>query len=373
MAFSLGTARAVAGQIKYGVYDLVAHPTGGVDQIPVVIAQGEARGPVFWLTAGIHGPEHAGLHVIHELVNRKLVKSLRGTLVAIPALNPAGLRTMKREAYYHHGDPNRLFPEAKPLPESDPDVDPPSPLELAYTRLFEEIKGTADFMIDLHNAWTNSLSLIFRDRVYYRNDGTAEQNRAAKGAAEKLDARMTEMCAAYGHTIANEMPSAGYFHDKLQRSTTAAAVNVAGIPALTMELGTGHSPDPAIIAASVVGLRNVLRWAGMLGGSPEPITGIKLVDLGFPCHRRSTPRVTAPCIVRHLLEAGDRVNKGDPVAELRDIWGRPTAEKVLYSDYDGFILGRTHGIVYYPGTEIYGMCVRDELSTVQPYPKAFFN
>ena len=47
---------------------------------------------------------------------------------------------MKREAYYHHGDPNRLFPDGKPGRAFDPDVEPPSILEQAYTRLFEEVR-----------------------------------------------------------------------------------------------------------------------------------------------------------------------------------------------------------------------------------------
>ena len=372
MPLSLGAAKAKPGRITYGTYDLVAHPTGGGDRLPVVIAQGDPTGPVFWLTAGIHGPEHAGLQVLHQLITRDLVKQLHGTIIAIPALNPAGLRTMQRQAYYHDGDPNRLFPDGKPRRKPDPDMDPPSSLEQAYTRLFAEIKNTADYMIDLHNAWTNSVSFVFRDRIFYRDDGPAAKRKAALTAAKKLDEKLAEMCAAYGHSVVNEMGVDRYLAEKLHRSTTSAAVSVARIPALTMELGTGHMPDPHIVHAAVAGLRNVLRWAGMLGGYPEPITGIRIADPGFPCRRRSTPRVSQPCIVRHLVEPGDIVRKGDPIAEVRDIWGRPIGEKILRSEYDGWIIGRTHGIVYYPGTEVVGMAIKDDLPTVQPYPKDYF-
>ena len=372
MPLSLGTAKASPGRLSYGTYDLVAHPTGGMDRLPVVIAQGDPRGPVFWITAGIHGPEHAGLQVLHQLITRELAKQLHGTIVAIPVLNPAGLRTMQRQAYYYDGDPNRLFPDGKLKRKLDPDMDPPSSLEAAYTRLFAEIKNTADYMIDLHNAWTGSVSFVFRDRVFYRNDRSARQNKAARAAAEKLDAKLAEMCAVYGHSVVNEMGVKRYLDEKLHRSSTSAAVNVAHIPALTMELGTGHMPDPNIVRAAVVGLRNVLRWAGMLGGYAEPITGIKIADPGFPCRRRSTPRVSQPCVVRHLVEPGDLVKKGQAIAEIRDIWGRPIGEKILRSEFDGWIIGRTHGIVYYPGTEVCGMAIKDDLPTVQPYPKDYW-
>ena len=97
-----------------------------------------------------------------------------------------------------------------------------------------------------------------------------------------------------------------------------------------------------------------------------------MVDLGYPCRRRGTPRVTVPCIVRHLVEPGAIVRKGDPIAELRDIWGRPVGEKILHSEYDGWIMGRTHGILHYPGAEVCGMGVGDDLPTVLPYPKNYF-
>jgi hypothetical protein len=372
MPFSLGSAKASPGRISYGTYHLFDQPTGGVEEIPVVIAQGNPRGPTFWLTAGIHGNEHSGLQVLHLLISRELVRQLHGTIVCIPALNPSGLRTMNRESYYHHGDPNRLFPDGKPRRPHDPDLDPPSVLEQAYTRLFEEIKSSADCWIDLHNTWTGSISMVFRDRVYYRDDGTAAANKAARIEAEKLDQRIGEMCRAYGHSVLSEMAYDAYFDDRLHRSTTGAAVNAARIPGLTMELGTGHMPDPAIAQASLAGLKNVLRWAGMLESPSEPIAGIKVLDLGYRCRRRSTPRVPVSCIVRHLVDAGDVVKKGDPIAELRDIWGRPVGEKILRSEYDGWIMGRTHGIVRHGGDEICGMGVRDDLPTVLPYPPGFF-
>jgi len=373
MTVTIGTARAKPGRIAYGTFDLVDHPTGGGDQLPVVIAQGDPAGPVFWLTAGIHGVEHAGVLVIHQLLTAALARALHGTVVAVPVLNPAGVRTMRREAYYYEGDPNRLFPDGrKPRKPVDPDADPPSALEQAYGRLFDEIKAAGDYMIDLHNAWTNSVSFVFRDRVFYRNDGAPARRKAAKAAAEKLDRRLIEMCAAYGHSVVNEMPPGPYLEQRLHRSTTAAAVNVAHIPAFTAELSTGHMPDPTVVAAAVAGLRNVLRWANMLEGDAEPITGIKVVDPGFPCRRRPTPRVSQACIVHHLVQPGDLVKKGDPVAELRDVWGRPVGEKILLSGYDGWIIGRTHGVAYYPGTEVCGMAIRDDLPSVQPYPQNYW-
>jgi predicted deacylase len=144
------------------------------------------------------------------------------------------------------------------------------------------------------------------------------------------------------------------------------------IPALTVELGTGHLPDPAIINASAAGTRNILRWAGMLAGPSEQITGIKIIDTGFSVRRRFAPRVEKACVVIHLVEAGDRFCAGDPLAEVRDIWGRPMDSGYILSQEDGFVIGRHHGIYCYPGDAILTIAIRNDAAMVAPYPKDYF-
>jgi predicted deacylase len=366
---SIGPISSTPGSIQYGRWVALGHPTGHSEFLPIIIAQGKVDGPCLWLTAGIHGPEQAGPLVLYQLITQELVDRMKGTIVAIPALNPAGLRTETRKPYHAPKDPNRLWPDGRPEKPPDPDKEPPSSLETAYKRLFEEIEATADYLIDYHCAWTGSISFSFRDRVLYRGDGDAERNKAE---AEALAAKQTEMLRAYGHTIVNEFPVEKYIEEKLHRSTSAAALLLAKIPAFTVELGTGHMPDPAIVAASAAGTRNVMRWAGMLDGDPEAIDRIKVVDPGFPVRRRRTPRVDLACIVHHLVEPGDMVEAGDPVAELRDVWGRPIGDSLLRSEYDGFVMGRSHGIYYYPGDAVLGMAIRDDAPLVAPYPEDYY-
>jgi predicted deacylase len=365
----LGTATAEPGTIQYGRWEALSHPTGHVEFLPVVIAQGQEDGPCLWLTAGIHGPEQAGPAVLYRLITQDLVDGLRGTIVAIPALNPAGLRTMERKPYHADKDPNRLWPDGKPPKPPDPDREPPSSLEQAYKRLFEEVQASADLLIDYHNAWTGSLSFAIRDRVLYRTDADADRHKAE---AEALSTRLADLIRAYGHTVIHEFPAGKYIDEKLHRSTSAAALLLARIPAFTVELGGGRMPDPAIIAASVAGTRNVMRQAGMLDDDPEPIEGIPVIETGFPVRRCSTPRVDRACVVLHLVQPGDRLTAGDPVAELRDVWGRPLGDGVLRTEHDGFVIGRSHGIYFYPGDPVLGMAIRDDEPMLAPYPDDYF-
>jgi predicted deacylase len=368
-SITVGTVSSAPGTIQVGRWTALHHPTGHTEFLPVLIAQGVDDGPCLWLTAGIHGPEQGGPSAIYRLLTQELVDRLRGTIVAIPALNPAGLRTKSREPYHVDKDPNRLWPDGRPEKPLDPDKEPPSSLEICYKRLFDEIASTADYLIDLHNAWIGSISFAFRDRVLYRGGEDAQRH---KLEAEALVARQDEMLRAYGHTVVNEFPVEKYIDEKLHRSTSAAALLLADIPAFTAELGGGLVPDPAIVAAACAGTRNVMRWAGMLDGDPEPIEGIQVVDPGFPVRRRGTPRAKEACVILHLVQAGDRVQVGDPVAEVRDIWGRPLGDGLLRSEYDGFVIGRSHGIYFYPGDAIMSMAIRDDAPLVAPYPDDYF-
>jgi len=336
---------------------------------PVIIAQGKEDGPCLWLTAGIHGPEHAGPAVLYRLINQELVNQMRGTLVVIPALNPAGLRTMQRVAYHDETDPNRLWPDGRPAKRKDPDKDPASSLELAYKQLYEVVASSADYLIDFHAAWTGSIPFAFRDRILYRADQEGDHNRAE---AEALSLKQFELLRAFGHTIVLEMPVEKLIDEDLHRSVSAALLYIKRIPAFTVELGTGYTPDPAIVAAAAAGTRNVMRHIGMLDTPVEPIQGIKVVDPGYPIRRCSTPRVDSACVVLHLVEAGDLVQAGDPVAELRDIWGRPVGDGLLRSEYNGLVIGREHGIYYYSGAPVLSMAIPNDSSLVTPYPADYF-
>jgi predicted deacylase len=363
---TVGNVTAVPGKIQYGQWEALAHPTGHTEFFPIILAQGKTAGPCLWLTAGIHGTEQAGPLVIYRLITEELVQQLHGTIVALPALNPAGLRTMQRGPYHADDDPNRFWPEKKVISATDPDRDPPSSLERAYQGLYEKIVTSADYFIDFHNAWIGSLSFALRDRILYQPGDAADRDRALA-----LAARLDKMVTAYGHTVVNEYPAETYIREKLHRTASGSVLQKSRIPAFTAELGTGLVPDPAIIQAACAGTRNVMRWAGMLKDDTEAIESIRVIRPGYAVRRMRTPRVPEACIVHHLVDAGMRVGKGDVVAEMRDVWGRPVGNGVIRSSHEGLVLGRSNGVYFYPGQPIMTMAVRDGDSLTAPYPDTY--
>ncbi|HBY06912.1 MAG TPA: hypothetical protein DEH22_03680 [Chloroflexi bacterium] len=364
---TVGSATAQPGTLQYGRWEALAHPTGHTEFLPVIIAQGCEPGPCIWLTAGIHGNEHSGPVILYQLLTQALVDQLRGTIVAIPALNPAGLRTTKREPYHAPTDPNRLWPDGKPPKPLDPEKEPPSSLETAYARLFAEMQKSADYLIDYHNTWPHSIPFAFRDRVLYRADENEAQNKAE---AEALAAKLDEMLKVFGHTIINEYPSEKYIDLDLHRSTSGAALLVGRIPAFTVELGSGLMPNLNITQAALSGTRNVLRWVGMLEGEMEAIAGIKVVETGFPVRRSGTLRASQACVSIPRVKSGDLVQTGDRLADLVDIWGRPL--ETIEAPSTALVLSPSYGVYFYPSDTVVYLAVRDEEALTGPYPADYF-
>jgi predicted deacylase len=286
----------------------------------------------------------------------------------IPTLSPAGLRTDSRSPYYNHGaDPNRMFPApVRANTNATDDESALTTLEKAYVRLFEYIEASADFLIDLHNAVIGSIPFSFRDPIYY--DG--EQNRAA---ASKLQAINDEMMAAFGLPIINEFPSSEYLKKNLHRSVSGSVLNRARKPSFTAELGGNITVDLLARDGAVVGLRNVMRWANMLPGEREPMPPIPYPQVDFSVRRLMHPRAPQSGIVMHLVDSGDVVTKGQAVARMIDVYGKPLGPDngLLRSEYDGYVVGRMQGNVYYENEPVVWMAIKDDTDLLMPYPENY--
>lgn len=369
---TLGTAVSRPGTIQTGQWNIFTHPTGLVEWLPVIIAQGREPGPTIWLTAGIHGPEHSGPTILYRLLTDELVANLKGTIVAIPALTPSGLRTGSYVPYHEPKNPNRYWPDGRDKPHKDLEKRPPTILEQGFARLFKEMQTTADYLIDFHNAGIGSIPFVFRDRVLYKPGETEAETEAAQAEAQALSDKLGEMIDAFGFTVINEFPVEKYVDQDLHRSTSGAALLVGRVPAFTVELGVGPVPEMAITTAGIVATRNVLRWAGMLDSDPEPITTIKRLEPGYAVRRTEAVRCPESCILLPRVDAGDMVQVDDVLADMVDIWGKPLGAGVLTSPYDGFVWTRPHGIYTYPGQTAVGMAIRDDKPLIGPYPDDFF-
>jgi predicted deacylase len=102
-------------------------------RVPVIIARGTQPGPVIGITAVVHGNELNGVPCIHKVISDIDVKSLRGTVVAVPCVNVPG---------YLRKDLNRYFPGTQHGTASS----------IFNFNLFTKIIKQFNYLIDLHTA-----------------------------------------------------------------------------------------------------------------------------------------------------------------------------------------------------------------------------
>jgi len=413
---TVGNVESKPGEIVYGFLDILEHPIGTIERLAIIIAQGKTEGPTFWLTANIHGDEYTGIPVIHNVINGLDIEKLKGTIVAIPSLNPAGSRVTKRYPYYDAKDPNRLFPDGNPfkekpvfnekeisktvIAEENEDVgiksevvtkitieneieqsetkpvDPlafyerdelfPSVQELIWKRLFEIIKNSADYLIDLHNAFLKSIPFIFLDRVLYKEDKDEDSLKDA----QKLYSETEEMVKAFGFTVVRESIPAIYIQKKLHRSTSGAALNYLRIPSFTVELGMYLDVEPEVVAAATKGVNNALKWAGLIEGKFEKVTEVPVVAENEAVRHVGHPRTKKSAIVELKVKKGDFVKKGDVVALARDIFGRPIPDQYeIISELDGYVFMINEGIIRYPNEVILWLASKDVQPMIDKWPK----
>lgn len=359
----VGTANADAGEYATGWLDATELPTGGTERLPVVIANGEATGPTLWLTATVHGDEATGLAAAQDAVDDRLLDELAGAVVCLPTCNPAGLRRNARTSYYHDDDPNRYFPD----PEAE-QYRPPRVQEVIDRRLYDAITGAtdapvadarADALLDLHTAQVGSVPFVIRDRVLF---GERRERSTADALAERLDA----LAGALSLPVVTEYPGEEYTGESLQRSTAGAVLNDAGIPALTVELGTHSVVDDCQRARGVSACHRALVHLGALEVLPDWSPAVESLEspVDYPVRRAVHPHTESAGIVRHRVQPGAVLEAGDPVADVVTPHGEHVS--TVETDHDGFVLAHDEGVAAYENDPVTHLAVRDDAELIAP-------
>ncbi|MHA1576865.1 MAG: succinylglutamate desuccinylase/aspartoacylase family protein [Candidatus Thorarchaeota archaeon] len=350
----IGSVKSETGKITYGFIDGIDLPTGTVERIPVIIAQGTEEGPTMFLTANIHGNELTGIAVIHDVVTEELVSELKGTIVAIPTLNPSGLRAGDRSSEFSKDDTNRTFPEGifVKTDEDDEDRKYPKPFEQIANRVYSYFEKYADFHIDFHNHSIQSIPYSILDRIFYTDDISKED-------AEQLAQKQKEMVEAFSVIYTADFPSKKYLKLKYHRSVSGSVLNSLRIPAFTVELGANTILLPEVVAGSVKGTRNVLRWAGMIDSAMEEITEFDVTQPKERLQRIEHPRSEHSGVIKFLVKPGEKVTKGQSIAKLTDIFGKPLGDGFIRTEYDGYMIALYPTMTVYSNGAISEMGIKD--------------
>jgi hypothetical protein len=260
-----------------------ASPVGQPWLVPVVVVKGAQPGPRLLLTAGIHGDELNGIAVLHRLAATIDPAQLAGTITMVPGLNPPGLMQSSRQ---WTPDWSRAAPN---LNREMPGQEGGSAISDFAGRLWNRLlRPNADTAVDLH---TQSRGTAYMMYVF---------------ASTPRTRRMAELV---GPDIIKM--------DKGDRGTVENTLTDDGVPAITLELGRPEIFDDVMIARAEAGLTNLMRDLKMLPGRATPPPARLFVS-----NDTMAARATHAGWARLLLPIGAPVTKDQPIAEIRDAFGR---------------------------------------------------
>jgi uncharacterized protein len=276
-------------------------------RVPVLVARGAHPGPVFGLTACVHGNELNGIPVIHELFRSLDVTTLRGTVVGVVAVNVPGLHLNQRQ-FIDGTDLNRIMPGRIPG----------SVAEVYAHRVLTRIVHQFGFLVDLHTASFGRVNSL-----YVRADLTDERTFA----------------------MAHLQHPQIIVHNAADDRTLRGAAMQMGIPAITVEIGDPQRWQESYTRSALSGVRRVLSWAGLVDGDGDPRPEAPVI-----CRSSQWIYTDRGGLLEVYPSVMQQVREGDRVATVRNAFGDPIRE--YRAHFDGIVVGKSTNPVGYTGARI---------------------
>lgn len=300
--------------------------TGTSLSMPVKVVSGKRAGPVLFISAAIHGDELNGVEIIRRLLKRKILRSIRGTLLAVPIVNVHGFL-----------DQSRYLPDRRDLNRSFPGTSRGSVAARLAHLFTSQIVAKADYGIDLHTGAINRSNL--------------PQIRA------KLDDTTTlEIAKAFGAPVV--------INSDIRDGSLRACAAERNLQVLVYEAGEALRFDEVSIRGGIRGILNVMRHIGML----PPRKGSKQIS---PVIAKSTSWVRAPSsgIVGGKVPLGSSVAKDQTLAVISDPLG--DEEQVVAAPFDGIVIGRTNLPLAHEGDALFNLAAFKDVSVAEDRVETF--
>lgn len=264
-------------------------------RVPIVIIQGKKAGRVVGITAALHGNELNGISTIFKLIKEIEPKDLTGTLVLLPITNVPGY-LMNQRAFADDVDLNRIMPGKNSGSTSN---------RYAYA-LTSKIISKFDYLLDLHTASHGRVNSL-----YIRADLENEETRNLAFLQNP-------------QIIVQKYDETG---------TLRAWANDQDIPAITIEIGDPNAFQHDLVDETLTGIKNTLIFLDMIAGEVE-----NHISEAVVCDHSYWIYSNCGGIVDVLPKLADKVEKGDVIARVYDVFG--DLEDEIKADQSGFVIGK---------------------------------
>ncbi len=289
----------------------------GAVMIPITMIAGRP-GPTALLTGANHGDEYEGPVALLELARTLKAEDVSGRVIIVPMMNYPAFLAAKRTSPIDCGNMNRVFP-------GSPDGTPTAKIADYFQRT---LLPMADIVLDIH-AGGKTLDFVPFAAAHALADSEQEA---------RCVAAMRAFNAPYS-MILSELDSVGMYD---------TAAEDMGKVFVTTELGGGGSLTAASAAIAKKGVANLLKHAGILEGQPEIGASVDLDTGADGCFTIST----SEGLLEMLVDLGDTVEKGQPIARIHDVKRSGTEPTLFHAGVFGILAGR-----YFPGLIGIGDCL----------------
>lgn len=289
----LDTTDLQAGKRHHFYFQASENSLGQHWYVPVIVVKGAEDGKKIFLNSSIHGNELNGLQVIHEVISTLDPATLKGTVIAVPGANPAGMLSATRSIPVRDDNDmqtnlNRVFPGEEHGNIAQRHA------WLLWNKLYA---GNVDYFYDLHTNITNAQFQLF----VYADYSNAEIRRIAEWIpANHID---TDINGAKG--------------------TLETTLVRAGIPAITLEMGEAQHYNADYINRAATGIRNLMIDLKMITGTPGSTAKTHHAFYGNTVYEHLAREAG---FVEPKANLGDIVTKGQLIMVQRDAFGNVVKE-----------------------------------------------
>ena len=279
-------------------------------EIPVIVERSKVPGPVVLITAGIHGDEINGVEIVRQIIQKKINKPIKGTVICIPVLNVFGFLSMDRN-FSDGRDLNRVFPGTKNGSLAS---------RFAY-QFTQEILPHANICLDFH---TGGASRFNAPQIRVESEGSENMKLAQVFNApfvllsKKLDKSYRATCS------------------KLEKNI------------LLYEGGKSQSNNKEVAREGVNGSIRVLKYLKML---PVNFTVAEAKSESVIVKESFWLRAKYSGLLHLKVECGAYVEKGAHIATITDPYG--TMRHVVKASQNGYVINSNEAPIVYQGDALF--------------------
>jgi predicted deacylase len=168
-------------------------------------------------------------------------------------------------------------------------------------------------LIDLHSDSAQSIPYAIIDRPVALGGG----------ARVEMDATLLAYAGATGLTVLQEYPDDQYNRFSLDASLAGAMVNLASVPAVTVECGPRRFVDLEAVQVMFDAVRGLLAHAGLVSSGVDAHSSC---IGGGPWRRAPSPRTRRAGLFSPAIQVGTVLGRGDVIGHVTSVAGEEVEE-----------------------------------------------